>query len=117
MTGVEILASNEVVTGTLFNWTMFWITFGGCLFVFLMIGIGVSVYAKDWANLGYVFIGALAGALFGAIIGRGTEIPEGYETQYKVAISDEVNMGDFFEKYELIEQEGKIYTVRERETH
>ena len=37
-----------------------------------------------------------------------------YETQYKVTISDEVKMDEFCEKYEIIEQDGKIYTVRER---
>ena len=117
MTGVEILASNEVITETIFNWTMFWIIFGGCLFVFLMSGIGISVYDKDWRNLCLVIVGVLLGACFGAIAGEGTRVPEGYETQHKVIVSDEVNMNDFFEKYELIEQEGKIYTVRKRERH
>lgn len=117
MTGVEILASNEVATAMVFNWTTFWIMFGVCSFVFLIIGICISAYSHDWRNLCWVLCGALMGAWFGTIIGAGTEIPEGYETQYKVAISDEVNMGDFFEKYELVDQEGKIYTVRERECH
>lgn len=42
------------------------------------------------------------------------ETPSKYETQYKVAVSDEVLMNEFNEKYEIVEQEGKIYTVRER---
>ena len=37
-----------------------------------------------------------------------------YETHYKVTISDEVEMNDFYETYEIVEQDGKIYTVRER---
>ena len=115
MTGVEILASNEVVTAMLFNWTMFWIILGGCSFVFFVIGFGISVYSGNWASLCWVLVGVLLGAWFGGIVGSGLTIPEGYEMQYKVAISDEVNMSDFFEKYELVEQEGKIYTVRERE--
>ena len=58
---------------------------------------------------------------FGLLIG----IPSGYidadsrkvyGTEYKVTISDEVSMNEFLEKYEIINQEGKIYTVRERET-
>jgi tetrahydromethanopterin S-methyltransferase subunit E len=37
------------------------------------------------------------------------------ETHYQVTISDEVNFNEFNEKYEIIEQNGLIYTVRERE--
>ena len=35
--------------------------------------------------------------------------------EYKVTISDDVSLTEFNEKYEIIEQDGKIYTVRERE--
>jgi hypothetical protein len=36
------------------------------------------------------------------------------ETQYQVIIDESVSMSEFFEKYEIIEQEGKIYTVKEK---
>ena len=35
-------------------------------------------------------------------------------TEYKVTIDDSVQYVEFTEKYEVIDQEGKIYTVRER---
>jgi hypothetical protein len=35
--------------------------------------------------------------------------------QYKVTISDSVSMVEFNEKYDVIEVEGKIYTIREKE--
>ena len=35
--------------------------------------------------------------------------------QYKVTIDETVSMVKFMDKYEIIDQEGKIYTVRERE--
>ena len=38
----------------------------------------------------------------------------GEYTQYKVTISDEVNFTEFNDKYEIIEQDGKIYTIKER---
>ena len=42
-------------------------------------------------------------------------IPEDkYETHYQVTIDDSVGMNKFQDKYEIIEVEGKIYTVRER---
>lgn len=36
------------------------------------------------------------------------------EYEYKVTISDEVSMNEFMKKYEIINQEGKIYTIKER---
>lgn len=37
------------------------------------------------------------------------------ETRYDVTISDEVKLTEFNEKYEIIEQKGKIYTIREKD--
>ena len=60
-----------------------------------------------------VILGAWVGAL-GALIGE-------YETdtvdhiEYKVTIDDSVSMNEFLDKYEIIDQEGKIYTVKEKE--
>ena len=45
----------------------------------------------------------------------GCLIPEDkYETRYQVTVDDSVSMNKFQNKYEIIEVEGKIYTVRER---
>ena len=45
----------------------------------------------------------------------GCLIPEDkYETRYQVTVDDSVSMNKFHDKYEIIEVEGKIYTVRER---
>ena len=42
-------------------------------------------------------------------------IPEDkYETRYQVTVDNSVSMNEFQDKYEIIEVEGKIYTVRER---
>lgn len=34
--------------------------------------------------------------------------------EYKVTISDDVSFNEFNKKYEVVEQEGEIYTIRER---
>lgn len=34
-------------------------------------------------------------------------------TQYKITISDDVNLVEFLEQYEIIDIEGEIYTIRE----
>lgn len=116
MIGVEILSTTEVVSASEFNWIMFWIATG--IFVGLMFLIGVAASATSCALddlfMGILF-GVLIGPLFGVLVGSGTSTPTEYETRYKVTISDEVLMNDFLERYEIIDQEGKIYTVRERD--
>ena len=42
-----------------------------------------------------------------------SKMKEPVETHYQVIIDDSVPMNEFFEKYEVIKQEGKIYTVKE----
>ena len=45
----------------------------------------------------------------------GCLIPEDkYETHYQVTVDNSVRMNEFQNKYEIIEVEGKIYTVKER---
>ena len=45
----------------------------------------------------------------------GCLIPEDkYETHYQVTVDNSVSMNEFQNKYEIIEVEGKIYTIRER---
>ena len=36
------------------------------------------------------------------------------EVVYKVIISDEVSFNEFYKKYEILQKEGKIYTITER---
>ena len=107
MTGVEILAVEEVVTAFGFCWAGFiCLTIVGLLFgAFFCLGCG-SIPASL-----FIFAFALAGAFFVGFEADG--IPTEYEPQYKVTISDEVLMTDFLSRYEIVSQEGKIYTVRE----
>lgn len=117
MTGVEILAVEEVATEFAFNWTVGLITMAivAVVLTFILCFL-VCERPDDWRCwLASAFGGVLIGVLFGTLFGTAHEIPTGYETQYKVTISDEVQLNEFNEKYEIIEQDGKIYTVRERE--
>ena len=112
--GVEILATQEVATAFAFSWEIFWTALMITMLVGVFIGTLVSLSCKDFEGL---VIGCILAAIFGVVIGVGVGTdgaPTEYETQYKVTISDEVSMNDFLERYEIISQEGKIYTVRER---
>ena len=116
MTGVEILAMEEVVSAIEFNWTMFWITLGIFVGIMFLIGAVSSVASYRLDDLfTCILFGVIIGSLLGLLIGAETSTPTEYKTQYKIIISDEVLMNDFLERYEIIDQEGKIYTVRERD--
>lgn len=117
MTGIEILTSAQVVSEAAFNLTAFWITFGIVFGIFVIVGIGEWIFdVCEWAVIpAFAVLGLFASGLLGAMSGAIFEIPTAYETEYKVTISDEVSMNDFYERYEVIDQDGKIFTVRERE--
>ena len=63
-----------------------------------------------------IFVGCMLGIFLGIFIGLIFEKDTGKTyTKYKVTISDEVNFNDFQERYEVISQEDKIYTIKEKE--
>lgn len=44
-----------------------------------------------------------------------THLPENkYQTRYEVTISDDVNFNEFNSKYQVVKQEGLIYTIVEK---
>ena len=117
MNGVEILASNEVLTSVGTNWTYFWITLGIVMGVGSIIGF-IAGYITDDCVTGLfagflcsIFLGVLIGFAVGDIYGT-----HAYITEYQVTLSDEVSMAEFTEKYEVIGQNGKIFTVIEKES-
>ena len=116
MTGVEILSSVEVASEFAFNWIAciigFVIIFGFALFL----GIYTSNDMNDKGLIPFcLIIGIIGGSIAGAIFGGLFSTPIAYETHYKVTIDDSVSMNEFLDKYEILDQEGKIYTVKERE--
>ena len=115
MTGVEILATQEVATVFGMNWNALLFTvaicgfFGAFLFGFCLIGLW-NWWKRALCGFGVALVLTL---LIGGAAYQNDK-PLEYETQYKVTISDEVSMNDFLDRYEIVSQEGKIYTVRER---
>ena len=41
-------------------------------------------------------------------------IPTSHETVYEVIIDDSVSMTEFIEQYEIVDQRGEIFTIKER---
>lgn len=110
MTGVEILAVEKVATEFGFCWP----GFIALLLTGIIFGLVIYSGANNTPATIFIVVFALATAFFVGFTANGK--PIAYEPHYKVIISDEVSMNEFLERYEIISQEGKIYTVRERET-
>ena len=119
MTGVEILATEQVATAFGFGWEVFWIAglLIGIVLALAFWGLAECNYLGTGGTIAMVIIGFLIGmGVFGTLIGFTTDgAPTAYETHYKVTISDEVPMNEFLEHYEIVDQEGKIFVVREVE--
>lgn len=111
MIGVEILATTEIAVDYAWDWKAYCITIAitsvvSAILAFLM-------YHQDLED---ILTGLVAGLLVGAVVGvlpASINKPIAYETRYQVTIADEVLMNEFMAKYEILDQEGKIYTVRE----
>ena len=117
MTGVEILSSAQAVSETELSWIAFWIAFGITVGICLFIGILYVVTDEcEWGLIpATLILGIVGGIILGYLFGQLCETPISYETHYKVTIDDSVSMTEFLDKYEILDQEGKIYTVKERE--
>lgn len=85
--------------------------------IFTMIAFVVIALCEHW-DVGFAVIPTCLGLIFGCGI-YGLIFHEIFPTEYntyKVTISENVSMTEFYEKYEIIDTDGEIFTVRERET-
>lgn len=99
--GVEVLDKSEITEPALLG-----------IIIGVVIGIianFILVYFTDSEFLGW-FVGAILCLVVMAI----SIHPTG-KYEYKVIITDEVSLNEFNEKYEITDQEGKIYTIRFKE--
>lgn len=115
MNGVDILAMEEIVTETTCNWWLAGLIYLTIAIVCAVIGFFIGNDCKVFDILLGFLVGCLVGLPIWLSVYVVTNTPVAYENQYKVTVTDEVSMNEFMEKYEIIEQDGKIYTVRERD--
>ena len=109
MTGVEIL-TEEVVYNNLFP---FWFILA--LAVAIVVAILVSLATIDtYPVLGFSLLPVVLGAFVIIWLSPIQDKNSIDHIEYKVTISDDVSFTEFNEKYEILEQDGKIYTVREK---
>lgn len=112
--GITILTSEVVMTSCAFIDIMFCIFLGLLVLGFISLFIGMIV-----DNLGIVQTGAIMIScsfvlfLISLPIDAATQIPD--YTKYEVIIDDSVSMSEFMNTYEVLEQRGQIYVVKEIE--
>lgn len=100
-----------------------WFVLGGMAVVFVIgVILGVAECERpldryDWfAIIVSGVLRSILGALLGALVWSGAaDDAKRFTTTYDVLISDEVKMNEFNEKYEIVSQNGNIYTIKERE--
>ena len=111
MNGVEILSSETIYNTYLPEWC---IAIGFMLMIAFVVLLAASL-ADGKTILSLIFIVLMIGS-FSVMIFSDTENKTDINyIEYKVTIDDSVSMNEFLDKYEIIDQEGKIYTVKERE--
>lgn len=113
ISGIEVLSQNEILYTPEWAIAIFAVglTFSIALFCLLFIALSEDDY-KCAFLFGLGFIVALLFTI--QAIGKFNQ-PTGTYT-YKVTISDDVKINEFLDQYEIVSQEGKIYTVKLKDT-
>lgn len=110
--GIEILQTIEVVTHTDI-WLAFIILSGVVIvaFLFAMVTNDIDIYDIDIQT---IIVGCvLAIVLIGSIImyKRSAKM----HTEYIVTVDQNVNVIEFFDKYEVIEHKDKLWRIKEKD--
>ena len=114
MDGVDILSTSTKVVEAIPDSGMIWIAIGITMSIFVMVGIIVAICKGNASFLVlFLLIGMLVSTISAIFTGKLTATSV-YETYYKVTIDNNVSMNDFMAKYEIVDHEDKIYTVKEK---
>ena len=117
MNGVEILSSETIYQTEVYWWLLIVIPIIGLL-------VGLTLSIVTWVKDGFddQLISLTIALTIGCFaLGFALTVATEHETdtidhiEYKVTIDDSVSMNELLDKYEILDQEGKIYTVKERE--
>lgn len=115
--GINVLNTYEIVNPEWHD-----MIFPAVAFAFLAV-VGIVLIVCILCNREYIqenfgpLVFVIVGTLFfmvGSIYGF-THLPENkYQTRYAVTLDDHVNFNEFTAKYEVVKQEGLIYTIVEK---
>lgn len=116
MSGVEILKETAIYENTLCAWlcAFFWVVALAC-FISSLSSLSYYITGKDkvdmYSGIITLVLAVASSLLF--IYGLFPSQKVAY-IEYQVTIDDSVSFNEFIEKYEIIDSEGKIYTVKEK---
>ena len=115
--GIEILNQVEIMESPM------WIAIVG-LVCLVLIFVGIVIFIvnvftdflddKWWITM-LIIVLSYAGILLMSNLDKNLLTEPTGQYKYQVTIDDDVSMTEFLEKYEIIEVNGKIYTIREKE--
>ena len=111
--GIEILAQTEIMgnpdwISLLFAATIVFILLG---LLMAIIGVIIDMWKLIACGAGLI-VGIFA---MSAVIATTTPAEPTGRYEYQVTIDDTVSITEFYEKYEVIDQNGKIWTIREKD--
>ena len=109
---MEILNVGTATIDYLGGWSASVIIFITCASSFFVLSLVFGIC--DYSSIAEVFfiIGLIC--VFGAFYDYSTNNPVKVTT-YQVILDDDVSYNEFVEKYKVIKQEGRIYTVYEKD--
>ena len=111
MNGVEILSS-EIIYNTILPEIWFGL---GLMLGFICVSLFVRCISEGCDILPWIFAVFAVVCIVISSLGSTPNKNDINYIEYKVAIDNSVPMNEFLDKYEILDQEGKIYTVKERE--
>ena len=112
--GVTVLASETVMTSCAGSNIIGYIFIGLLALGFISLLIAVGADSLRFAQTGGIMIVcSFILFLIGIPIDIMTQIPD--YTKYEVILDDSVSMNEFMNTYEILEQRGQIYVVKEIE--
>lgn len=114
MDGVTILTVKDVVAesfhvgiGTIVGLSIFIIS--------VIIGIIFAIRDKDSMPIFIIgLLGLFIGVMMFLLTGALFSFLSGYEKVYQVTIDETVSMAEFYDTYDVLSVDGKIYTVKEK---
>ena len=111
MTGVEILSSQAIYNTFIPEWCA-----AIAIIVMIICIIPFAISVVEGKTVGVIICVALfAVGVFVMGFSLSPNDNSINHIEYKVTIDDSVSMNEFLDKYEILDQEGKIYTVKEKE--
>ena len=109
MEGIEVLATIPEGTNLVANLPVA-IIIGGIVWL----GVGIWYASETDSIISGLVIGFLIGTVAFIVTAGISAKPTEFIDTYKITISDDIKLNEFYEQYEILEQEGKIFTIKEK---